>query len=171
MTKNDILRQLAPADLEMVRSWRNHPSVRDYMLTRQEITAGEHREWFNRHRDDPGRALLVFECEGTAKGFVQFTPSLSAGVADWGFYTAPDAPKGTGRRLGRAALAEAFGRLGYQRLCGQALGGNAASIRLHEALGFTDEGRLRRHFFDGAGWHDLVLFGLLKNEWQESQRG
>lgn len=171
MTENAFLRPLAATDLETVRHWRNHPSVRDHMFSRQEISAEAHRVWFERCRQDPARVLLVFECDGAPKGFVQFSPSLSAGVADWGFYTAPDAATGTGRRLGAAALAEAFGRRGLRRLCGQAIAANTASIRLHAALGFSEEGRLRRHFFDGTDWHDLVLFGLLDHEWQQSPRG
>lgn len=168
---DDTLRPMTHADLDIVRIWRNHPSVRDFMFTRGEISAEDHRGWFDRCAADSLRALLIFECDGQPRGFVQFSPALSQGVADWGFYTAPDAEKGTGRRLGRAALAYAFGSLGYQRIAGQAIDANASSIRMHTTLGFTEEGRLRRHFFDGTKWHDIILFGLLNTEWHDSQQG
>ena len=172
MTAGDgAIRAMTPADLETVRAWRNHASVRDYMFTRSEIAAEDHRRWFERCTADPARTLLIYEHGGQPQGFVQFSRALCDGVADWGFYTAPDAAKGTGRQLGRAALDHAFGSLGYQRIAGQAIDDNAASIRMHTALGFTEEGRLRRHFFDGARWHDLVLFGLLNTEWRPSQQG
>lgn len=168
---HDTLRSMTHEDLDLVRAWRNHPSVRDFMFTREEIAAEDHRKWFEKCAADPLRTLLIFECDGRPRGFVQFSPARSRGVADWGFYTAPDAEKGTGRRLGQMALTHAFDTLGYERVAGQAIGDNAASIRMHTALGFTEEGRLRRHFFDGTNWHDIILFGLLNTEWRDSQQG
>ena len=47
---------------------------------------------------------------------------------------------------------------------------NTASISLHQALGFMEEGRLRRHhFFDGQ-YHDAILFGLTREEFDAGQR-
>lgn len=41
---------------------------------------------------------------------------------------------------------------------------NSASIRLHEKLGFKKEGIRRREFFTNNKYYDLLLFGLLKEE-------
>jgi RimJ/RimL family protein N-acetyltransferase len=87
-------------------------------------------------------------------------------VADWGFYLAPDAPKGSGRELGKQALDYAFTQLGLHKVCGQALGFNKRSIAFHTALGFTEEGCLREQHFNDGKFHDVVCFGLLSHEWQ-----
>ena len=161
------LRPLAEADLARVRAWRNAPEVRLHMFTTHEIGAEEHQRWFERHHADPTRRLLVFEAGGTPQGFVHFSGVAPGGVADWGFYAAPEAPRGTGRALGEAALDHAFGVEALHKVCGQALADNAASIRFHRQLGFREEGVLRRQHRDATGrYHDIHCFGLLQPEWR-----
>lgn len=160
-----LVRPMADTDLERVLVWRNHPDIRRCMLTQHRISPDEHRRWFERTGRDPDRHLLLFEIAETPLGFVHFTGKLSAGFADWGFYTDPKAPRGTGRKLGKAALHYAFDRVGFHKVCGQALDFNGASIRLHRALGFRQEGVLRQQYCIDNVYHDLICFGLLRSEW------
>ncbi|MFB2531541.1 UDP-4-amino-4,6-dideoxy-N-acetyl-beta-L-altrosamine N-acetyltransferase [Paracoccus sp. p3-h83] len=166
MTENCRIRPLAEADLPMVLAWRNAPAVRAVMFTRHEITLDEHRLWFARVSQDPSRCLILVEDTSGPIGYAQFADVEPGGVADWGFYARPGAPKGTGQRLGRAALDHAFGPLGLHKVCGQAIGSNLPSIRLHLRLGFTQEGVLRDQRRRDGGYDDLVCFGLLASEWQ-----
>lgn len=159
------IRSMTEADLATVLSWRNHPEVRRYMYTSHEIKLEEHQKWFALANDNPDIALLIYEEDGEPKGFVNFTRSRSKKVADWGFYIAPGAAKGTGRRLGHSALSHAFSCLGLHKVCGQALGFNERSISFHLSLGFMEEGRLREQHFDGEEYQDVVCFGLLEKEW------
>lgn len=159
------LRPMTVDDLENVLKLRNHPEIRRYMLTQHEIRISEHVAWFKRASHNPQIELLVFELNEMCCGFVQFKESGYKGVADWGFYTAPDAPKGTGKNLGHAALTHAFTNERFHKICGQALHWNQPSIMFHRSLGFTQEGVLRSQHFDGATYHDLICFGLLKYEW------
>lgn len=153
-------------DLERVLGWRNHPEIRRYMYTQHEITLEEHTRWFARSTRDPKRHLLIFELESTPLGFVNIHQIAQGGIADWGFYAAPDAPKGAGSLLGQAVLRYAFIEAVLHKLSGQALAFNEASIRFHHSLGFTQEGTLRQQHFDGRHYHDVVCFGLLASEWQ-----
>ncbi len=153
-------------DLERVLAWRNHEAVRRYMYTQHEISLAEHTRWFERASQDSCRHLLVFESSTVPLGFINFHQIAPGGVADWGFYVAPDAPKGTGRQLGKAALHYAFAHVGLYKLCGQALAYNERSIRFHRSLGFQQEGILRDQHFDGQNYHNVVCFGLLASEWQ-----
>jgi len=165
------LRPMNVNDLEQVLAWRNHPSINRYMLTQHEISEEEHRQWFVRASEAPDKHLLIFEMAGVPLGFVHFTGGVSTSSADWGFYTAVDAPKGSGRKLGKLALDYAFGQAGFHKVCGQALDNNQASIRLHLALGFKQEGVLRQQHYIGGIYHDMICFGLLRNEWPEGARG
>ena len=159
------VRPMIAADLENVLAWRNHPDVRRYMYTQHEIAEDEHRRWFERAAQDPDRHLLVFEVAGVAQGFVNFHRVAAGGVADWGFYLAPDVPRGTGHLLGRTALNYAFAEIGLHKVCGQAPAYNERSIRFHHKLGFSREGVLRDQHFDGQCYHDVVCFGLIAAEW------
>lgn len=170
MTKTLIrksgVRPMVDADVERVLAWRNHSEVRRYMYTQHEITLDEHRLWFERTRQDPCKHLLIFEVDSQALGFVSFSELKSGGVADWGFYVAPDAPKGCGRELGCAALDHAFNDIKLHKVCGQALAFNERSIHFHQSLGFQQEGTLRDQYFDGERHHHIICFGLLCYEWQ-----
>jgi UDP-4-amino-4,6-dideoxy-N-acetyl-beta-L-altrosamine N-acetyltransferase len=160
------VRRMTHADLARVLAWRNDPGVRRHMYTQHEITFDEHQRWFERATLDQRKHLFIFELEGQPVGFVHFSEIAPGGVADWGFYTAPDAPKGTGRALGRTALGHAFAEIGLHKVCGEVLVGNPRSMKMHEALGFQREGVLRDQHFDGALYHDVIAFGLLAAEWQ-----
>ena len=154
----------------MVLAWRNHPAIRSYMLTQHEISLQEHRKWFERVQHDKTRQQLIVSDGIEPIGFVQFNPVTQGGIADWGFYARPDAPKGSGRKLGQAALEYAFKDLGLHKVCGQAIESNAASIAFHQKLGFTEEGRLREQQLIGEKYHTLYCFGLLANDWPAGQR-
>jgi UDP-4-amino-4,6-dideoxy-N-acetyl-beta-L-altrosamine N-acetyltransferase len=163
---NGRLRPMTIADLDSVWRLRNHADIRRYMLTQQEFSIEEHLLWFKRTLQNPAVDLLVFELDMTCCGFVQFKETNYQGVVDWGFYAAPDAPKGTGRNLGRSALTHAFKKEKLHKICGQALYWNRPSIEFHKSLGFAQEGILRDQHFDGATYHDLICFGLLRSEWE-----
>jgi len=152
-------------DLEQVLAWRNHPEIRRYMFMQQEISLEEHTRWFARASQDAKRHLLVFEIDSTPLGFINIHQIANGGVADWGFYAAPEAPRGTGRVLGQAALHYAFETAELHKLCGQALIFNERSIRFHLNMGFQREGVLRQQHFDGLEYFDVVCFGLLASEW------
>jgi|SRR3990167_730836 len=168
---NQSIRNMRRDDLELVLSWRNHPDVRRYMYSQHEISLEEHQRWFEQSVNNPSRHLLIFDLDGVPLGFISFNRLASSGVADWGFYAAPFAPKGSGRQLGRAALNHAFTELGLQKVCGQALAYNERSIKFHRDLGFQQEGILREQHFDGEQYQSVVCFGLLRREWQPLQEG
>lgn len=160
------LRPMTEADLQQVLSWRNHPDIRRYMYTSHEIKSDEHRQWFAKATKNPAVHLLIFEQNNIAQGFVNLTNGRCAEVADWGFYIAPEGPKGIGRALGNCALTYAFEELNLHKVCGQALSFNQRSITFHEKLGFQREGLLRdQHCADGV-FYDVLYFGLLASEWQ-----
>lgn len=156
------LRALAEADLPLVLSWRNHPDIRRCMFNQHPIEMSEHQAWFARASADPDTWLYVYESEGMPRGFAKIVRIDGGQVADWGFYAAPDAPKGTGSRLGRAVLAQAFDVLGLRKLCAQVLASNERSLEFHRRLGFRHEG-VRRE----SG--EVHLFGLDAEQWRRQE--
>ena len=160
------VRPMNKSDLETVRGWRNHKSVRAYMYNQHEIGEEEHRAWFERISRDSYRHPLVFEIGKDKAGFVQFSVlDARARRAEWGFYLAPTAPRGSGKKLGACALSYAFNQLSLHKVCGEALAFNERSICFHERLGFRREALFRDHYFDGEKYHDVIGFGLLADDW------
>lgn len=64
----------------------------------------------------------------------------------------------------RMLLKYGFWEQRYQKCNSMCLHTNAASIRIHEKLGFVEEGRIRRNCFQDGKYHDEVLFGMTREE-------
>jgi RimJ/RimL family protein N-acetyltransferase len=80
------------------------------------------------------------------------------GAAAWGHGYASEAA--------RAMLELGFARLGLVRIYAQVIAGNAASCRVLDKLGMVCEGVQRSHVRKDGRRHDLILYGLLRDEWR-----
>ena len=152
-------------DLEYALRWRNHTDIRRFMLSQHVITPSEHRAWFDRASRDETRALLVIEEYGRPLGCVIFSGVKKGATADWSFYSAPESPAGNGTRICATALDFAFSDLRLHKVAGRVLDFNHASIRIHQRLGFTQEGNLREHSLINGTYHNLFCFGVFSSEW------
>lgn len=156
---------MTESDLEYILRWRNHLNVRRFMLSQNEITLSEHLAWFNIMSQDNKSALLIIEEGGQPRGCVIFSNIQSKSTAQWSFYSAPENAPGIGTQVCARALEFAFHELGIYKVAGQVLDFNKSSIRVHQKLGFTQEGNLRKHSLINGEYHDLLCFGILANEW------
>ncbi|WP_155590992.1 GNAT family N-acetyltransferase [Lysinibacillus cavernae] len=59
-----------------------------------------------------------------------------------------------------------FDYMAVQKIKLQVFSFNKAAIRSYEKCGFTKEGILRQELFRFGTFHDVLLFGLLRSEWQ-----
>ncbi|MBM7619646.1 RimJ/RimL family protein N-acetyltransferase [Bacillus tianshenii] len=62
-----------------------------------------------------------------------------------------------------------FDELRYQKVNANVYSFNEGSIRLHKNLGFTEEGRLRSMVYTNGHYHDMLVFGLLKDEFARTR--
>ncbi|MFE2097972.1 GNAT family N-acetyltransferase [Streptomyces sp. NPDC059468] len=60
-----------------------------------------------------------------------------------------------------------FAERRYHRCQARIFAHNEASLSLHRRLGFTEEGRLRDHVFFAGRHHDLVMMGMLADEFAQ----
>lgn len=137
--QNDLI-HIRPAQADDVRrvfAWRNHADIRRFMFQQDELIWENHAAWFARQLDNSDFKMLIYIVNHYPQGYISFKkiPNQSD-IWEWGFYTAPDCPRGHGTRMGRLALAWAFAELGVRGVRGAVLAHNGASLRLHEKLGF-----------------------------------
>jgi RimJ/RimL family protein N-acetyltransferase len=59
-----------------------------------------------------------------------------------------------------------FRAFSLARIYAQVLAGNTASMRVLEKLGMVNEGIRRQHVRKGQRLCDIVLYGLLRDEWR-----
>mgnify|MGYP000639041833 CR=1 FL=1 len=162
------LRVMAERDLEQVLAWRNHASIRLHMYTQHEITFDEHLSWWNRVSESPNYALFIFERMQRPMGYVAFSEITQKNTtATWGFYTAPDAPKGTGSLMTFAAMEMAFGPLRLPKLDAEILDENTASLQLHKSFGFLSQGLIRNSRLVGDELVSVHRFTLDSDRWKQ----
>lgn len=166
------LRFLTKPDLSLVRAWRNHPFVRLAMFSSKVITEEEHIAWFDSISQDKRQQwLLHVDVEGSPDGLVYFTEhQRAARHAVWGFYRAPESPAGTGTLLGMDGLNYAFDVLALHKLSAEVLANNSRSVAFHERLGFVREGLSRDGHFDGEKYTDVVLLGIMSDQWASMKK-
>lgn len=92
------------------------------------------------------------------------------GSFSYGIVLAPEVEgKGYASEAIRLVLRYFFDELGYQKADVHAYAFNDGSRRLHERLGFRQEGRLRRMAFTGGRHWDVLAYGLLREEFAAEQ--
>lgn len=74
--------------------------------------------------------------------------------------------KGIAANAGALMLEHAFVTLNHKRIVAEVHGSNQRSLRLMARLGFVREGTLRQHETYRRQKQDVILFGLLRDEYQ-----
>jgi RimJ/RimL family protein N-acetyltransferase len=92
------------------------------------------------------------------------TAFLSIGIGE-----ARHRGQGYGREAMALLLRFAFDELNLHRLCLTVFAYNEGAIALYESLGFTREGVYREHLHRDGQHHDMILYGILRREWQEQR--
>jgi len=160
------IRAVTEKDLEIMRSWRNHPEISSKMYTRHEISADEHRSWWARTAERCDQEYYIYECYGAPLGVVSFTQiDLINKNCFWAFYAKPSSPRGTGSRMEFLALQHAFGTLQLHKISCEVLAFNEPVIRLHKKFGFQVEGVFRSHHKVNAQYADIVRLAIFDREW------
>jgi RimJ/RimL family protein N-acetyltransferase len=77
--------------------------------------------------------------------------------------------QGYGRDAMATALRFAFYELNLHRVCLTVFSYNEPAIALYERLGFVREGVYREHIERDGRRYDMVLYGLLRREWEKTQ--
>ena len=128
---------------------------------------------FEKHLEDEERSRFVIEVDGTVIGGTGLhfrsrrdgTAALGIGIFD-----PAHVGKGYGRDAIRVLLDWAFRIQNYRRIWLDTLASNERAIRAYRACGFAEEGRLRQHYYYDGAYHDAVVMGILRSEW-EAGRG
>jgi RimJ/RimL family protein N-acetyltransferase len=76
--------------------------------------------------------------------------------------------KGFGTDASKVTIRYGFQELNLHRIWLDVFGYNDRAQALYRKLGFSEEGRLREHFERDGRRHDVILMGLLRNEWKDA---
>src|SRR5215813_13539529 len=125
---------------------------------------------FEKHLEDPDKSEFVIEADGKVIGEIELHrwKNRRAGSATFGVSILdPDyLGKGYGRDAISVLLDWAFRIQNYRRIGLTTLATNERAIRCYEAVGFQHEGRERRAEYCNGDYLDVVVMGILRDEWE-----
>lgn len=130
-------------------------------------TPQERQAWFAARRAS-GEAVVVAELDGEVVGYGAYGPFRDkcgyARTKEHSLYVdASTRGRGVGRLI-LQGLVDRARQAGVHTLVGALTAGNEASLRLHEAFGFREVGRLPQTGAKFDGWLELVLVQLLLDD-------
>jgi len=163
------IRPVAWTDKQILLGWRNMESVRKFMYTDHVISVNEHEIWFAKMMASSTDQYLIFLYKEQPIGTISFTQiNIQHKRCSWAFYLGErNAPRGCGSVMEYLAIEFAFSNIGITKLHCEVLSLNSTVISLHKKFGFTQEGCLRRHYFKGTHFEDVIMLSLLSDEWQK----
>ncbi len=175
------LRPVRADDIDLLFDWYSHPEIMalydgiQFTTSDRAIFREEFSQWLDVDREMgfAGAYILELKEDGRPIGectwiMIQRTGPESPGIYQVGGMIGPKDLRGKG--LGTEALKvlrdHLFGERDAHRL--EALTGafNTGAMKTLHHNGFEREGVLRETLFVDGAWHDRVVFGLLKSEWE-----
>ena len=130
-----------PRTMEMMSAWFENKSRGNFPVFGAESDSGE---------------LMGFSTYGAFRAFSGYKYTVEHSV----YIDAPFRGKGFGKILVQEIIAAAQTQ-NYHVMIGVIDNANAASIRLHEGLGFTRAGTIRQSGFKFGRWLDVALYQLI----------
>jgi RimJ/RimL family protein N-acetyltransferase len=102
-------------------------------------------------------------------GYIELDGILWSQGTGWMSIAIGDEPQrgqGYGAEALRLLLDFAFGELNLRRVQLTVFSYNTAAIALYEKIGFMREGVFREFVYRDGQTHDMILYGLLRREWE-----
>jgi UDP-4-amino-4,6-dideoxy-N-acetyl-beta-L-altrosamine N-acetyltransferase len=164
------LREMREADVEHVVRWRNDPEVLGMLFSYRPLSEQEQREWFSKLPGDRTRVNFIVETlSGRPVGQAGFASldhrdrRAELGVV---IGEREEQGRGLGTDTVRLLVGYGFRELNLHRIDLRVLAGNDRALKLYRGLGFRDEGVLRRAVFKDGEFRDVVVLGLLEDEFE-----
>jgi UDP-4-amino-4,6-dideoxy-N-acetyl-beta-L-altrosamine N-acetyltransferase len=139
------------------------------MFTDHLITAEEHEAWFQRIANDRSYKVWIIVCDGVDVGLANlYNIDLRNSQCYWGSYIATSdlRGKGIGGFVEFLVLSYVFESLRLNKLCCEVLAFNTSAIDLYRSFGFKEQGILRDYVYKDGSHHDVVVLGILREEWE-----
>jgi diamine N-acetyltransferase len=179
-SKRIVLRALEREDVKLIHKWQNDEEVMrlarsqpDHVISVEALSA-------ELDKQIKGEDLMVRRYGVEEKSSGKLIGWCSIRLNSWaGRYTSAEIGlaigekdrwrKGYGTEVTSLLLKECFEQLNLHRASWWTYAENEGSIVLAKKMGFIEEGRLRENVFFDDQFHDTVVLGLLKKEYEKSR--
>ncbi len=160
------LRAIEEEDLPRLHELFWDPDVTRYLTAVWPRPLTGTREWWEGRRSSKEPTFAIETLPGELIGGCDlgpvYTRERAAGLGVW--IGRPYWDRGCGTDAVRTLCRFAFGEMNLQRVWLSVLETNPRARRAYESVGFKEEGRRRRAFFDGGRYVDSIEMGLLAED-------
>lgn len=159
---------LSQEEKEMVRAWRNAERIRKWMYTDHIISKDEHQRFLKNLENSNNRFYWLVRTWNNYIGVIDLIRvDFKNKNTYFGIYSNPDSRiPGVGKKLEMIAIKLVFERAAFHSLWLEIIEDNKISY-LHKEMGFAEAGRLRDFVRKDNTWKDVVVMGLLRDEFLE----
>ena len=168
------MRAIEPADWTVYLAWnQDDEQARGVSSIPFPLSAEAVRQWALEESTRPptgdSRRFVIENAQGEVVGDISTHDcDPRVGAFSYGITIRRERRRqGYAREAVSLVLRYFFRDLRYQKVTVRVYSFNEASIRLHEALGFQLEGRIRRTVFTAGQHHDELVYGLTAEEFDD----
>jgi ribosomal-protein-alanine N-acetyltransferase len=172
-TKRLHLRRIVSTDAALLWTiWRDQELIQyTYHRYTPELVDSEERvrqilTWYGSRPESQG-PFLAFTTEGDFVGICGLD-SKSAELQEYDVYyliVREQQGKGYATEVTRALIDLGFEELAAERIMAEVVDVNEASSQVLTKVGMLLEGRMRRKFYRGKAFHDLLIYAILRSDW------
>lgn len=172
--KNVRLRAVKKSDLENFVRWFNDPEVTQYLVLHRPVTELEEERWIERLATDQSKVDFVIEvldgeqwisigtCAFNHINHKDRNGDMGMAIGEKEYHG-----KGYGTEALRLLIEYGFNTLNLHRVAAGAHAFNERSLKMQRRAGLVEEGRKRQAVFVNGQYHDSVINGLLRSEWEK----
>ena len=140
--KNSVLINfinLTSNEKEMVLAWRNHPNIKRWMYTQEDISLENHLNFIKSLENNNEKLYFLVKKEDEYIGVIDFT-NITTNKAEIGLYAKPSL-RGVGSVLMESIIDYGFNVLKVDALISEVFEHNESAIRLYEKFDFKETSR------------------------------
>ncbi len=166
------LRRPEPRDLDALYQQKNDPALASLLGGfNTGYSRADLQHWIEHHRQQKDEVLWVIaegETDACLGHVGLYKVDHRTGTAEFAILLGERSRHGKG--IGTACTAFAceygFRQLNLRRIYLEVLADNERAASLYRKLGFKDEGRLREHQYKDGRYVDVLVMGLLRDEFK-----
>lgn len=169
-----LLRAVERRDVEKLRQWLNDPEVNQYLLVHMPLSEIAEEKWFERTSQSNSDLVMAIESYDLSRPkqligncglhdirWKDRTATFGIFIGNQSFWS-----NGYGTEAASLLFRHGFEQLNLHRINSSVYDFNIRSLKMHQKLGFQIEGQRRQNIFKSGAYHDEILLGLLREEWQ-----
>lgn len=167
--KNISLRPLKINDWENTLRWRNNITIKEMaMMHPFPITEIVEKEWYNAILKSTSDKTIYFAVANKNDAPIGFITLNKINYTHKNCYLGivigdrEEQGKGYGKEAIELITAYAFKTLNLNKITVEVVEINKHALMLYKKLGFTEEGRLKQHYYTGGVYLDVIIMSLFR---------